>query len=176
MLPPSPDLRRPTTPAGPASQSPWIRRRCPARQLPAAATRADGIHQALRLDRLPGFTRIEEFEEHLASFLSSGIWVYFDGADAWLRFGPTPPHPLDGLRIELGLEGRTPSRLHVLGPGADATFAIADGAFLAGAADRRRIDLVRYWYQYAKPHLLRVWSVARPAERPAGPVGEARSA
>ncbi|WP_257303988.1 hypothetical protein [Geothrix campi] len=134
---------------------------------------ARGPQQALRLDLLPGFSRIEAFEEHLAAALNSGVCVYFDEAEALLLSGRAPDGILSGLRIVLGPEAQVPARFHILGPGVDASFAFADGSFLAGEADRRRIDLIRYWYQHAKPHLIQVWKAGRSPSRPAGSIGAA---
>jgi hypothetical protein len=116
---------------------------------------------------------MEDFEEHLATVLNSGLCVYFDGAEALLLFGRAPLGSVGGLRIEIGRETSAPLRFHVLGPGVDASFAQADGSFLAGASDRRRIDLIRYWYQHARPHLLRAWNDTRVPRRPVGPIDAA---
>jgi hypothetical protein len=173
-MPPLPtDLQRETTPTYLASLSTWTRRRCPARSTLAPGFPAGGAPPSLRFDRLRGFSRIEEFEEHLATVLNSGLCVYFDGAEALLLFGRAPLGSVGDLRIEIGPGAQAPSRFHVLGPGVDASFAQADGSFLAGASDRRRIDLVRYWYQQARPHLLRVWNATRMPRRPVGPIDAA---
>jgi len=116
--------------------------------------------QVLGLQRLSRFSRIEEFEQHLSAALNSGIRVFFDGAEPRVLFGQAPEVALTGLRLVFGLDERGVSRFHVLGPGLDASFVLADGAFLAGEADRRRIDLIRYWYRHAKPHLIRAWNGA----------------
>ncbi len=132
-----------------------------------------GVYQALRFDRLPEFSRIEDFEDHLAAVLSSDIYVFFDGAETLLLSGRAPAGSIHGLRIELGPEDRAPLRFHVLGPGVDASFATVDGTFLVGEANRRRIDLIRYWYHNAKPYLMRVWNATHSAKGPAGPIDAA---
>ncbi|WP_243301207.1 hypothetical protein [Geothrix oryzisoli] len=165
----SKDLQRPSL----ASRSMWAPRRCPIQPALASRLLARGDHQALALERLPGFSRIEEFEDHLASALSSGICVYFDGPEAWLLAGTPLAGTPSSLRIEIGTGMLCPPRFHVLGPGVDASFAIADGALLAGESDRRRIDLIRYWYQKAKPHLIRVWNETRSSRHPVGPIDAA---
>jgi hypothetical protein len=132
-----------------------------------------GVRQSLRFEQLPEFSRVEDFEDHLATVLSSGVCVFFDGAETLLLSGRAPAGSLQGLRIEFGPEGCAHSRFHILGPGVDASFTTADGTFLAGEANRRRIDLVRYWYHNAKPHLLRVWNATHSPNRSAGPIDAA---
>jgi hypothetical protein len=173
-MPPLPtDLQRETAPTYLASLSMWTRRRGPARPALAPGSPAGGVPPSLRFDCLQGFSRIEAFEEHLATVLNSGLCVYFDGTETLLLFGRAPLGSVGGLRIEFGPDVQGPARFHVLGPGVDASFAQADGSFLAGASDRRRIDLVRYWYQQARPHLLRVWNATRMPRHPVGPVDAA---
>lgn len=116
-----------------------------------------GISRGLGMNRLSAFSWVEAFEEHLAVVLSSGTCVFFVGERPVVLAG-RPSAPVRGLRIVIGFDGHGASRFHVLGPGVDASFAMTDGTFLAGEADRRRIDLIRYWYQHAKPHLIRVWN------------------
>ena len=169
----SSDLQRQTTPAYLASVSTWTRRRGPAQPVLAAEFPTGGVGQALRFDRLPEFSRIEDFEDHLSTVLNSGVCVFFDGAETLLLSGRAPAGPWRGLRIELGPEDRAPLRFHVLGPGVDASFATADGTFLAGEANRRRIDLIRYWYHNAKPYLMRVWNDTHSPSRSAGPIDAA---
>jgi hypothetical protein len=151
----------------------WTRRRAPAQPVLAAETLTGGVHQALRFDRLPDYTRIEDFEDHLATVLKSGVCVFFDGAEPLLLSGRAPAGAWHGLRLELGPEEQAPLRFHVLGPGVDASFATVDGTFLAGEANRRRIDLIRYWYHNAKPYLMRVWNATHSAKGPAGPIDAA---
>jgi len=151
----------------------WSRRRGPARPILAAGFLTSGVHQALRFDRLSGLSRIEDFEDHLATALNSGVCVFFDGAETLLLSGKAPAGTVNGLRIKIGPEDQAPSRFHVLGPGVDASFATADGTFLAGESNRRRIDLIRYWYQNAKPHLARIWNDTCSLNRSAGPIGAA---
>jgi len=130
------------------------------RPVPAPACAEGSAKKALGLQWLADFSRLEAFEHHLALALNSGIRVFFDGVVPLFLSGEAPVVPEGDLRIVIGLDERGTSRFHVLGPGLDASFAMADGAFLAGDADRRRIDLIRYWYQHAKPHLIRVWNHA----------------
>src|SRR5512133_4387830 len=138
----SSDLQRQAAPAHLASVSTWIRRRGSAQPVLAAEFPTGSICQALRFDRLPEFSRIEDFEDHLATVLSSGVCVFFDGAEPLLLSGRAPAGSWRGLRIELGSEDQAPLRFHVLGPGVDASFATVDGTFLAGESNRRRIDLI----------------------------------
>lgn len=169
----SSNLQRQAAPACLAALSTWTRRRGPAQSVLAAELPTDEVCQTLRFHRLPEFSRIEDFEDHLATVLSSGVCVFFEGAEPLLLSGRPPVGSLRGLRIEFGLEGRAPSRFHVLGPGVDASFATADGAFLAGESNRRRIDLIRYWYHNAKPYLMRVWGATHTSVRSAGPIDAA---
>ncbi|WP_257308929.1 hypothetical protein [Geothrix fuzhouensis] len=167
------NLQRQVAPACSASLSAWTRRRGPAQPVLTAEFPTDVVCQTLRFHRLPEFSRIEDFEDHLATVLNSGVCVFFEGAEPLLLSGRPLVGSLRGLRIELGPEGRAPSRFHVLGPGVDASFATTDGAFLAGEANRRRIDLIRYWYHNAKPYLLRVWNATHTPVRSAGPIDAA---
>lgn len=158
--------------ACPVSLSRWTPRRGPARPVFAPETLTGGVHQGLRFDRLREFSRIEDFEDHLAAVLNSGICVFFDGGEPLLLSGKAPAGIVSGLRI-IGPKDQAPSRFHVLGPGIDASFATVDGTFLAGESNRRRIDLIRYWYQNAKPHLDRIWNATCALHRSAGPIDAA---
>jgi hypothetical protein len=158
-------------------QPAWVRHVSPARgarqksgvqQLPAPARAESDARQILGLQQLADFSRLEAFEHHLAAALSSGIRVFFDGGEPLLLSGEAPAVPEGNLRIVIGLDEGGASRFHVLGPGLDASFAMADGSFLAGDADRRRIDLIRYWYRHAKPHLIRTWNDTRSFHGSAG--------
>ena len=169
----SSDLQSHFTPARLAAHAPWLRPKRTMWQVPLARPAGGGAQQALRLDRLQSFSRLEAFEEHLATVLSSGVCVFFEGAEPLLLAGQGTMGAVGGLRIVIGLDERGVSRFHVLGPGVDAAFALADGTFLAGESDRRRIDLIRYWYQHAKPHLIRAWNDAHSFHHPAGPVDAA---
>lgn len=165
----SSDLQAHSAPARIAAYAPWLRPKRAMWQVPLAGPAADDARQVLQLDRLHGLSSFEAFEEHLATVLSSGVCVFFDGAEPLLLAGQGTVAAVSGLRIVIGLDERGASRFHVLGPGVDASFAMADGAFLAGEADRRRIDLIRYWYQHAKPHLIKAWNDSRSFHPPVGP-------
>lgn len=167
----SSDLQQVSAPGRLAVYAPWTRQKRAVWQVPASGQ--GGARQALRLDQLPGFSRIEEFEEHLATTLASGVCVFFDGTEPLLLSGQAPAGTLGGLRIVIGPDDLGASRFHILGPGVDASFAMADGAFLAGEADRRRTALIRYWYRHAQPHLIRVWNGTRSLQLPANPIGAA---
>lgn len=165
----SSDLQPHPAPARVAAHAPWLRPKRSGWQVPLAGAAAHDARQVLRLDRLPELSSFEAFEEHLATVLNSGVCVFFDGAEPLLLAGQSTAGAVSGLRIVIGLDERGASRFHVLGPGVDASFAMADGAFLAGESDRRRTDLIRYWYQHAKPHLIKVWNDSRSFQPPVGP-------
>lgn len=167
----SSDVQPVSGPGRAAVCAPWTRPKRMVWQVPSSGR--DGARRALRLDRLQGLSRVEAFEEHLAAALNSGVWVFFDGTEPLLLAGRAPAGSLGGLRIVIGPDERGTPRFHVLGPGVDASFALADGAFLAGESDRRRTDLIRYWYRHAQPHLIRVWNDTRSFHHQDDPIGAA---
>jgi hypothetical protein len=129
------------------------------------------VQARLRFDQLAGFDRIEDFEDHLQKALASGACVFFDGEKPLLLSGRPIADFAQGLHIEIRSTAHAPETFHVLGPGMDASFALGDGTFLAGESNRRRIDLIRYWYGHAKPHLIRIWHATRSPRGPMGPPG-----
>jgi len=143
----------------------------PVRMAPPRGPASTGVQARLRFDLLAGFYRIEDFEDHLQNVLGSGTCVFFDGEKPLLLSGRPLAGLAPGLRLEIRSTALAPRTFHILGPGMDASFALADGIFLAGESNRRRIDLIRYWYGHAKPHLIRVWQATRSPRGPMGPPG-----
>lgn len=153
------DIPTPSAPVCLTSRSVWNRRQRAVWALKGPDL--DGIRPRLDFERLAGLTQVEAFEEHLIQVLNSGARVFFEDGEPRIVEGPAPAHPLPGLRLVIGFDAHGTSRFHVLGAGADASFAVADGVLLAGGSDRRQTDLIRYWYLHAKPHLIKAWNDSR---------------
>lgn len=124
----------------------------------------------LGFNALPQFTQVGQFEEHLERFLGSGALVFWENGEPVLGFGRAQVDRVHGLRIEIRSREHAPPHFHVVAPGVNASFSIADGSLIAGSIGHRQKDLVRFWYHQAKVELIRVWNESRPADCPVGRV------
>jgi hypothetical protein len=131
---------------------------------------SDAMLQVLGFHRIKGLSNVEQFERHLAAFLDSGAYVFFDAGTPVLLFGRQLVDRIRGLRIEIFPREHAPPHFHVKGGDIDAVFALSNCSLLYGTISRRDEDLVRFWYARAKERLVEVWNATRPSDCPVGPI------
>jgi Domain of unknown function (DUF4160) len=114
---------------------------------------SDAMLQVLGFHRINNLSRIEQFEQFLASFLDSGAYIQFDDGVRVLLFGRQLVERIRGMRIEIFPREHAPPHFHVKGGDVDAAFTLSDCTFLHGTISRRDEDLVRFWYAKAGERL-----------------------
>lgn len=119
--------------------------------------------------RLRDAGSLEDAAVVLGHLLSGGYSVWSDGSLYSIR---QLVERLRGLRIEVHANEHAPPHFHVTGPDVDATFAIADCAYLQGNIDGREERLVRWWFERSRPLVIAAWNATRPSNCPVGPFVE----
>ena len=130
----------------------------------------DAMREILGFNRLASFSTVEEFEQHLESLLSGGVYIFEQDGRRFPIFGKALVGKVQGLRIDIFPREHAPPHFHVRGPDIDASFRVDNGAYLEGQIDRRSQDLIEYWYMEARPRLIEVWNKTRPSDCQVGPV------
>lgn len=130
----------------------------------------DAMRDLLGFNQLPSFSTVEQFELHLESLLSGGVYIFEQNGHRFPIFGKALVEKINGLRIEIFPREHAPPHFHVHGTDIDASFRIDNGAYLEGHIDRRSQDLIEYWFTEARPRLIEVWNRTRPSDCQVGPV------
>ena len=107
--------------------------------------------------------------ETLALLLSGGYSVWTDGTLYNIK---QLVARVNGLNIEVFAREHPPPHFHISGGGIDATFSLADCAYLKGRIGGRERALVEWWYQRSRSTLVRAWNESRPTNCPVGPMLE----
>ncbi len=114
---------------------------------------------------------LAELAEHLERFLNSGCYIWFEpNGERLLLFGRALVDKIRGLKIHIYPDEHAPPHFHVVAPGIDAAFSIADCSLIKGSVDSKTRDLIVYWYGAARPKLVEVWNNTRPTGCPVGPI------
>lgn len=103
----------------------------------------------------------------LEILLSEGYAVWVDGRLYEIR---QLIARVNGLRIEVFSREHAPPHFHVSSADIDATFSVADGAFIHGTIDGRSRKLVEWWYGRARNVVVAAWNESRPSDCPVGPI------
>ena len=72
------------------------------------------------------------------------------------------------VRIEVRPNEHPPPHFHAIGPGINASFAIADGSKLDGKGGRNEIRIVECCYSGARDLFIQAWNETRPSNCPVG--------
>ncbi len=68
-----------------------------------------------------------------------------------------------GLRIEIRPKEHSPPHFHVTSGKVNASFRIDNCEKLAGLVGQKEHQTIKYWWQQAKPKLIKIWDETRPA-------------
>jgi hypothetical protein len=105
----------------------------------------------------------------LRLLLSGGFSVWDDGRLLETR---VLVDRIDRLKIVIHTREHGPPHFHVSAPGIDAAFSIGRCELLFGAVSGKERRLIKYWYEHARPLLIRTWNATRSADCPVGPIQE----
>jgi len=117
--------------------------------------------------RITNSGNLTESAECLLLLLSGGYSVWTDGRLLETRVLVAT---LNRLKISIYPREHAPAHFHVVAPGINASFAIADCRLLEGAIPGRERRLIEYWHASARPKLIETWNTTRPADCPVGPI------
>lgn len=117
--------------------------------------------------RIANSGTLEESARCLFLLLTGGYSVWEDGRLIEIR---GLVHQIHGLKISIYSREHGPPHFHVIAPGINASFAIADCRPLEGHLAGRELSLVRYWHASARSTLVAAWNASRPTDCPVGPI------
>jgi hypothetical protein len=117
--------------------------------------------------RISNSVTLAESVECLLLLLSGGYSVWEDGHLLEIR---ALVDSLNGMKIVIHTREHGPAHFHVIAPGINASFSIADCRQLTGEISSRERRLVEYWHISARSRLIDVWNSTRPSDCPVGPI------
>jgi hypothetical protein len=112
-------------------------------------------------------TSLQQTAAVLSELLTGGYSIWTDGS---LYFIKQLVARVKGIEIHVYSNEHAPPHFHVKSADLDASFAIADCAYLTGNIDGREQRLVRWWYERSRPLLVAAWNASRPTDCPVGPI------
>lgn len=120
-------------------------------------------------ERTESASSIEDATAILEELLSGGYSIWDDGS---LYFIKQLVAKVNNLRIEVFPDEHPPPHFHVVYPGVNASFALADGSLIKGQIGRREHGLVKWWYDRKRSLVIKAWNDSRPSDCQVGPFVE----
>ena len=117
--------------------------------------------------RLAESQTLDEVTLVLYQLLTGGYSVSLHGS---LYYARALVAVVEGLRVEVRVKEDAPPHFHVIADQVNASFAIADCAFLQGDLPPGALQMIERWHKGARPLLVRRWNATRPTDCPVGPI------
>ena len=104
---------------------------------------------------------LEEAAAILTELLGGGYSIWDDGSLCFIR---QLVAKVNNLRIEVFPNEHPPPHFHVVFPGGNASFALADCSLIKGHISNGERALVKWWYDRSRALVIKSWNDSRPSD------------